>query len=170
MSIPFLKRVTVCTGILLSFLSISGEPPVFGKEAKQMSTELLQQLEHDKFSELKSAKDLPKSVKDFYLQNHKDQDISSVMADHGEKWDSGCVRSQGGPPSKSFIVGAKSDSLCLVYLQSGGFVLLDQIEIYSLPKSGASEKLWSSSMFKDHPETAAQVVAAATERIKNPIK
>jgi len=170
MSIPFLRRVTLSTAVLLSIFSISGEPQVFAKEATQMTTELLQQLEHDKFTELKSVSDLPKSVKDFYLQNRDGKDIQEVMADHGEKWQSGCVQKPGGAPSKSFLVAAKSDGLCLVYSQSGGFVLLDQIEIFSLPKSGHAEKLWSSSMFKDHPENASQLVAAATERIKNPIK
>ena len=150
-------------------LSCAGVNVALAEGAKSMSADLLQHLEKDKFSEIRSVGDLPDSVKAFYTKQSKVDDIKKVMADTGKDFNSSCVQTPGGAPSKSFLVAAKSPGMCLLYYESGGFVLLDTIDMFKLDGANA-EKVWSSSMFKDHPETAEQLVQAAKQRVKEPIK
>lgn len=134
-----------------------------------MSADLLKHLDTDKFTEIRSLGDLPASVKAFYTKQSNVDDIKKVMAEAGKEFQAGCNQMPGGAPSKSFLVGAKSGSLCLVYYQSGGFVLLDTIDMFKTDAELA-EKVWSSSMFKDKPDTGDELVKTARERVKNPVK
>jgi len=130
--------------------------------------ELLSGLEKDKFTEVKSVKDLPESAKSYYC-GKSGSDISKVMADPGQPWESGCVRT-GNSPSKGFVVGAKSKNFCLLYFESGGIALMDVIEVLKLSDGKPAERAWSSSMFRDHPKNMDELLKTAKQRIKEPIR
>lgn len=129
---------------------------------------LIRQLDSEKFQELKSARSLPASVQSSYKSSSHLDSIEKVFADAGENWQSGCVRETNGPPSKSFLLAASSKKLCLVYFESGGFVLADTIDIFSLSDSGA-KRVWSSSMFAEKPKDITSLIKAARQRLKKPL-
>jgi hypothetical protein len=104
-------------------------------------------------------------VKDYYKKKNG-KDIQQIFAEPGKPFQSTCVRTEGGAPSQSFIVGAKSKNLCLLYYQIGGFALVDTAELFELKGEHAS-RVWSSSMFRSHPENMNGLLAAVRERIED---
>ncbi len=141
---------------------------------KMSNEEIIKKIESEKFVEIRKVTDLPAKVQAYYKSASGASDIKDVMADSGEDYQAGCVQKPGGAPSKSFIAGGKSESLCLAYYESGGFVLLDTADLFliqdsELQDSKVAEKIWSSSMFGDHPKKMEQLLKSVLERLKNPI-
>lgn len=161
-------RLCLCALLVVALLprgEAQGSPSQ--RAEPSMTPEMIKHLDQDKFEELRSTRDFPEGVKAYYQGNS--DDISQVMADPGESFEAGCVRT-GKNPSKGLLVACKSKALCLVYFQSGGFALLDTIEILRLAEPKKAEKIWSSSMFAQHPKNMNELLQAARERVKNPIR
>ena len=159
--------------IILCFLFVfcSASAPVRSQaQAKAtVPADLIKHLEHDHFESINSLKQFPQSVKDYYKKKNG-QDVQQIFAEPGKPFQSTCVRKQGGAPSQSFIVGAKSKNLCLLYYQIGGFALVDTAEVFEL-KGEHANNVWSSSMFRTHPENMNSLLAAVRERIQDkPVK
>lgn len=160
-----LKELGPAFGLALSFfVSIN----YVHAEAPPMSSDILEHLDKDKFEQVLSVKKLPEPVQKYYSRN-SGIDISKEFADPGKPWTSGCVRSTDGPPSKSLILAAKSGKICLVYYESGGFALVDKIDMFSLHEK-AADLVWSNSMIGEHPKNLEQLLKSARTRAHDKAK
>lgn len=160
------KKQKIAILLLISTISFVGLTPASAEEkARQISADALQHLNQDKFAEISSTREFPEGVKSYY-KNLTGKEINAVFADPGADWQSGCSRTPNGPPARSFIVGAKSATLCVLYYQLGGFALVDTAELFEL-KGKDADKVWSSSMFRDHPRNMNELLQAVRSRIKS---
>jgi len=138
--------------------------PCEAQTTKPLAPDIVQHLDSDKFSEIRTVKDLPDLVKAKLLNGAKSGDISRVFADPKQKWDSSCNQTPGAAPGRSFITGGKSGTLCLIYYEVGGFALVDTVDLYKLSASGA-ERVWSASMLAEHPQTFEQLLKIVKVRL-----
>lgn len=152
--------------ILFCLLVMSFSLPAISQpQAKAVSPSIIQHLQHDHFESITSLKQFPSAVGAYY-KKISGKDLSKIFAEPGKPWQSSCVRTEDGAPMQCLIVGAKSKNLCLLYYQIGGFALVDTAEVFEL-KNGSAQKVWSSSMFRTHPENMNSLLAAVRERIKD---
>lgn len=152
--------------IFSSLLVLCGSSSVYSQEeTKPIAASVIDNLEHDKFEAISSLKQFPQGVKDFYSK-WKGKNIQDIFAEPGKPWQSTCVRTEAGAPSQSFVIGAKSNNLCVVYYEAGGYALVDTADLFAI-KSGKAEKIWSASMFRKHPKDMNELLSTVRERIKS---
>jgi hypothetical protein len=156
------RRYLTLLLVAVSVLFIVSNNPGLAQTAKPLSADLLKHLNEDQFIEIHSVTEFPDSVKVYFARLTK-SDITKVFANPDQNWQAGCSRTPNGPPTRRFVLGAKSKFLCLIYYELGGIVLLDKAELY---KVDDTEKgcVWSSSMFRDHPKTLEQLMKSVKER------
>lgn len=157
-------KVLLPLSALLLF-TFSSDISCSAQTAKPLSPELVQHLDQDKFTEIHAIKDIPESVKADYLKKTGAGEISKVFANPGENYQAGCNRKPGGPPFRQFILGATSSALCLIYYETGGFALVDSIDVYKL-KDKEAERVWSSSLFPSHPKNLQELIKAIKNKSK----
>lgn len=160
------NRITSAVSSLLAALvafSLSS-PIVLAADNKPLNPEVIQHLNQDKFEKISSLKDFPAPVKAYYEKTSK-VSLDKIFADPGHPFAAGCVRTPGSQPARGLFIGAKSDYLCIIYYQQGGIALVDAIDLFTL-KNNEAERVWSSSMFKDHPSTVDKLVDTVKNRAK----
>jgi hypothetical protein len=161
-----LQNAKVLFPCLAALFLLAAVVPSVAQVANPLPAEIAQHLDQDKFVEFHLSSDFPDSLKAHYLKVTGADDINKVFASAGGKWQAGCVRTAGGPPSRNLLLGAKSKDLCLIYFELGGIALVDTIEIYRL-KGKECQRVWSASMFRDHPGTAGELLQAVKQRAKS---
>ena len=127
-----------------------------------LNPQVIKHLAEDKFEKISSLKEFPAAVKKYY-ENRSKMSLDNIFADPGKPFAAGCVRISDSQPGRELFIGAKSKSLCIIYYQQGGFALVDAMDLFAINNNDA-ERVWSSSMFKDHPSTVEKLVDTVKSR------
>ncbi len=85
-------------------------------------------INEETFTEFKSVKDIPQSVKDEFIKLSQN---SIFMADPGQSFAIGCIRSEN-QPSRRLIFGAVNSNHCLLFYEKSGYARQYLIAVFEL--------------------------------------